>query len=178
MSHSYPKHTAANHAAGQRRVNAAELARDDARKKAIKALKTKQGQLGMDDATYRAMLLGRTGKTSAKELNLTELGLVNNYLTACRAVNPKGLNGDGRKRLATPPDKQALMGKVKAQLAELARITGTPYTLAYADAICANNGWCTRVDWGNAKILHDLVGALARTVAAKTKAAHVAACKS
>lgn len=147
----------------------------DVRKKFIKAIKTKQRQLGMDDDTYKAMLLARTGQTSCTACNLHQLGVVSSYLSSLGAVDPKGINGDGRKRLAPSGDRQALMAKVSALLGELASVTGTVYTMAYADAICANNRWCTRVDFADAHILHKLVGALSRTVASKTKAANVSA---
>lgn len=177
MTHSYVKHTAASHGALQRSKKAAAMTTDATRTRYIKAIKAKARQLAMDEPTYRAMLLARTGKASCKDCSLVELGNVSGYLTAQGAVNPKGLNGDGRTRLATPPDKQALMGKVKALLAELSQVTGTPYTLAYADAICANNRWCTRLDFADAHILHKLVGALSRTVASKTHAANTRACQ-
>lgn len=176
MTHTYSNHNAASHGALQRSKKAAAATTDATRTRYIKAIKAKQRQLGLDEPTYRAMLLARTGKTSCKDCTLIELGNVSGYLTAQGATNPKGLNADGRKRLATPPDRQALMGKVKALLAELHQVTGTPYTLAYADAICERNRWCTRVDFADAHILHRLVGALSHTVTSKTHTANDRPC--
>ena len=71
MTNTAKKHTAANYAPLQRRQNEAAAALDDKRKRYIKAIKAKQRQLGMDDATYRAMLLSRTGRSSATQCTLT-----------------------------------------------------------------------------------------------------------
>lgn len=89
------------------------------------------------------------------------------YLTRQGATNPKGIHADGRKRLVPTLDKQALMSKVQAQLVALKDATGQLHTMAYADAICVRNSWCTRVDFADAYILHKLVGALAVTLRAR-----------
>lgn len=160
MTRSHATHSAANFAS----VTSDNA---DRKKKAIIAIKTKQRQLNMDQDTYVAMLKARTGHSSCTLCSVHQLGLVNEYLSSLGAVNPKGVNGDGRRRLTPTADKAALHTKVKALLLELARVTGTPFTMAYADAICSNNQWCTRVDFADAHILHQLVGALSRTLRAK-----------
>jgi len=128
----------------------------------IVAIKAAQRQLGMDDATYRAMLVSQTGKSSATALTLPEMASVLDYLRRCGAEHPD--RDGGRKRLAPAPDRVALMGKVHALLSELERCTGQPHTLAYADAICQRNGWCDRVDFASPALLHRLVSALSRTL--------------
>ena len=128
----------------------------------IVAIKAAQRQLGMDDATYRAMLMAQTGKASAKALTLPEMVHVLDYLRRCGAKHPS--RDGGRRRVAPALDRVALMGKVHALLSELERCTGQPYTLAYADAICQRNGWCDRVDFACPALLHRLVGALNRTL--------------
>ena len=167
MAHTAKNHTAANYAALQRRQNEAAQALDDQRKRAIKAIKTKQRQLGMDDATYRAMLKARTGKDSAKDCTLTELGHVNGYLTAQGAVNPRAGLRPAAKRPAIAPDRQALRGKVTMLLADLVDEAGITDAAAYVNAICSKNGWCTAIDFADAHILHKLVGALTNTLKAK-----------
>lgn len=128
----------------------------------IIAIKAAQRQLGMDDATYRAMLVAQTGKSSATALTLPEMARVLDYLRRCGARHPS--RDGGRKRTAPVPDRAALMSKVHALLGELERNTGQPHTLAYADAICQRNGWCDRVDFASPALLHRLVGALSRTL--------------
>lgn len=128
----------------------------------IIAIKAAQRQLGMDDATYRAMLEAQTGKSSATALTLPEMAHVLDYLRRNGAKHPN--RDGGRKRVAPALDRAALMGKVHALLSELERCTGHPHTLAYADAICQRNGWCDRVDFASPALLHRLVGALSRTL--------------
>ena len=174
MTNTFKNHSAATHSAQQRSKNAAAVTTDDTRKKFIKAIKTKQRQLGMTDEVYRAMLLARTGHSSATLCNLHQLGLVNEYLSGQGATNPKGLSLRG-KRPAIATDRQALRGKVNALMAELVRLADITDPVKYVNAICVRNGWCTTLDFADPHTLHKLVGALSRTVAGKTKAANTAA---
>ena len=144
-------------------------------KAAVIAARTKQRQLNMTDEDYRAMLFARTGKSSTKDLTLTELGLVNNYLTSLGAVNPTGANADRKKRGRPAEERIPLMNMVRKKLDELRELNGNQsgtYTLSYADAICKRNGWCARVDFADVHILHKLVGALMRTVGSERKKAN------
>jgi phage gp16-like protein len=142
------------------------------RKAAIKAVKVCQRQLCLDDETYRAMLQARTGKRSAADLSVTELGVVLDHLRHSGAKHaPQGVHADGRKRGTPAADRAELYKKVIALLQELQRTKGTPHTLAYADAICQRNGWCTRVDFANCNVLHHLVGALNRNLRSAQAAA-------
>lgn len=152
---------------------AAAQALEARRKAGIRAIKCAQRQLGLDDGTYRALLEGQTGKTSATLLTVHEQGVVLDYMRRHGAPNPKRAARDGgRKRLAPANDRAALMRKVHALLNELHRVTGEPHSLNYADAICKRNGWAERVDFCAPGDLHSLVGALARTL--RAKAAHPA----
>ena len=146
--------------------NASENARENRQRSSrIAAIKASQRQLGMDDGTYRAMLLSQTGKASATALSQGELSIVLDYLRRAGAANPRD---GGRKRHAPSPERAALMGKVHALLSELEQCTGRTHTLAYADAICKRNGWCERVDFASPALLHRLVGALSRTLSNRT----------
>ncbi|MCV2359658.1 regulatory protein GemA [Paucibacter sp. TC2R-5] len=146
------------------------------RKRGIQAIKAAQAQLGLDDDVYRTMLEAQTGKRSASLLNLTEQARVLDYLRSQGATNPaeakrQATRDGGRKRGTPTLDKVALLAKVNALLTELGRVTGTPHTLNYADAICKRNGWAERIDFCSAAGLHSLVGALSRTLRAKLKPA-------
>lgn len=140
-------------------------------KKYIKAVKTAQRQLGWDDPIYRDVLFARTGRTSSTQCSPHELGLLLDYMRQQGAINPKGTHSDGRTRLAPALERQALMKKVHALLTELRRVTGETYSMAYADAICERNRWCTRVDFASPPILHLLVGALSCTLRTKARTA-------
>jgi phage gp16-like protein len=174
VTHTVKTHSAATHAAQQARKKEADMVLQARRKAAIKAVKAKQRQLGMDDATYRAMLQARTGKTSATQCSLTELGAVNNYLSAQGAVNPKSGARAGRKTPVPAAQHQALHAKVQALMGELAPLAGIANPSAYLDGICQRNAWCSSLHFADAHILHKLVGALATTLKAKTRAANTA----
>ena len=146
------------------------------RKRGIIAIKAAVRALGLDDGTYRDMLEAQTrtsagpGKRSATELTLPEQSRVLDHLRKSGAKHPRAAGG--RKRTATPAaDRAALMAKLHALLVELGNVTGEAHSLKYADAICARNGWATTVDFCGPSDLHKLVGALARTIRAKAKAA-------
>lgn len=176
MSNTVKTHTTANYAALQRRRDAEAKALDGKRKLFIKAIKTKQRQLGMDDATYRAMLMARVGRASATECSLTELGVISGYLTAQGAVNPRAGARAVTRRPVIAEDRRALRGKVTMLLADLVDEAGITDAIAYVNAICSKNGWCSAVDFADAHILHKLVGVLSHTLKSRrTKNASQAA---
>lgn len=159
-------HSANHSAANFGRVQRFKEEQERKRKKYIKAVKTAQRQLGMDDATYRVMLEARTGCHSATECSLAQLGAVLDHLRRAGATHPKE---GGKRRLVPTADRASLMQKVWALLGELERVTGQPHSMAYADAICQRNAWCSLVDFANPQILHQLVGAMSRTLQAKAR---------
>ena len=176
MSQSQKNHSAAKYAPVQARQAALAKAQADKRRQYIKAVKAKQRQLGMDDDTYRAMLQARTGKTSAKDCTLTELGLISNYLTSQGAVAPKAeARARAPARAGYPPrapvalERQALRAKVDMLLAELTPLARLSDPEQYASAICQRNGWCSTLAFADCHILHKLVGALSTTLRSKQR---------
>lgn len=130
------------------------------RKTCIVALKATVRKLGMDDDTYRAMLLQHTGKRSAADLSLAQLGTVLDQLRAKGGTNPR----HGRRRPVPAAERAPLLAKVDALLGELGAVTGSPKGLKYADAIARRNGWADNVDFCDAAALHKLVAALNTTL--------------
>lgn len=174
MSRTAKTHSATSYAPLQQRLSAQERAVQDKRRAAIKAIKTKQRQLAMDDPTYRAMLLALTGKTSSTACTLTELGTVSGYLTAQGAVPPRAVSKAGssasgatQRRPVVAPERAALRAKVAALMAELRQVHAIADERAYVDAICRKNGWCSALDFADPHVLHKLVGALSRTLKAR-----------
>ena len=163
-------HNAANFATLQQRLSEQERALAARRRAAIKAVKAKQRQLGLDDATYRALLHAHTGKTSSTALTLTELGVVCGYRTSQCAVAP-GAGKAGQRRPQIAPDRAALRAKVAALMGDLRTVGEIRDTEAYLSAICRKNGWCSAVDFADPYVLHKLVGALSCTLRAKRTAA-------
>ena len=113
------------------------------------------------------------GKRSATELTLPEL------VRAIEAIRRKGAphptRSGGQRRPATADDRAALMAKVHALLAELSKVMKHNYSLTYADAIAARNGWGTAVDFCDAPALHKVVGALSRTLRKRKQQVEAAA---
>lgn len=130
----------------------------------VKAIKASQRQLQMDDTTYRDMLQALTGQRSATELNQAQAAKVLDYLRRQGAVNPKADRHSGKRRPVPAPDRAAMVAKVHALLGALGEATGQPHGMAYADAICKRNGWAEAVDFCGPLELHDLIGALSRTL--------------
>lgn len=108
-------------------------------------------ELALDDDTYRAVLQGMTGKTSAKDLTETEaLNLLAYFKRS--GWKPKSKAG---KRPNPPLDKAALVRKIEAQLAEAKR----PW--AYADSMAKHMFKIDKLDWCDVDQLQRIVAALA-----------------
>ena len=128
------------------------------RGKYIKAIHTKVTQLGLDDATYRALLQARTGKSSCKDMTLTELGAISHYLSEQGAVKPGSAPRQPAANVAQ--GHAALRARVDSLLLQI----GPADADKYVNSICQRNGWCSHINFADAHILHKLVGALSRTL--------------
>lgn len=109
-------------------------------------------ELGMDDATYRAMLHSVAGVTSAKDLSVAAAAKV---IANCKRLGwkPKAASKAGRKP-APAKNKARLMAKIEAMLAT----AGRPW--AYADAMAARMFLVEKVDWLEYEQLEKLMKAL------------------
>ena len=119
----------------------------------IKLIKTAQGALGMDDATYRAMLQRVAGVTSCK--NLTPLGVAK----VLRELNRLGFAVEQKPFVAAranvPLSRSAMMKKIRALLADAGR------EMPYADGMANRMFEIERVEWLADDQLNKLVAALA-----------------
>ncbi len=109
--------------------------------------------LGLDDDTYRTLLARVAGVTSAKDLNPRQVSAV---LAEFERLGwqPVAARKAGRKTPKPAPDRQKLVGKIEAFLAE----AGRPW--AYADAMCSRMFQVERVEWCDSDQLQRLVAAL------------------
>ncbi|WP_281687592.1 gp16 family protein [Pseudomonas citronellolis] len=110
-------------------------------------------QLGMDDDTYRALLGRVAGVRSSTALSPRQVGLVLAELE--RLGWQPTRKPTGRAAPTVAPDRQALVGKVEAFLAE----AGRPWS--YADAMALRMFKVERMEWLDAGQLGRLVAALA-----------------
>ena len=108
-------------------------------------------ELALDDDSYRAVLKGMTGKTSAKDLTETE---ALNLLAYFKRIGWKPKTAKVGKRPNPPLDKAALIGKIEAQLAEAQR----PW--AYADGMAKRMFAVEKLDWCDTFQLAKIVAAL------------------
>ena len=112
-----------------------------------------KAQLGLDDDTYRALLARIAGVRSAKDLNTRQIGAVLAEFERLGWV-PKSAKKAGRTAPKAAPDRQALIGKIEAFLAEAKR----PWS--YADAMALRMMKVERVEWCDADQLRRLIAAL------------------
>lgn len=119
----------------------------------IKLIKTAQGALGMDDATYRAMLQRVSGVTSCKDL--TPLGVAK----VLRELNRLGFAVEQKPFVAAranvPLSRAAMMKKIRALLADAGR------EMSYADNTANRMFKIQRVEWLDDVQMNKLVAALA-----------------
>lgn len=113
-------------------------------------------QLGMDDDTYRAMLMRTVGATTSKGLTPRQIGRVLAELERLgfQPTSPKKATA-GRQTAEPAPERAALIGKIERQLAEAER------TIAYADGMARRMFQVERVEWCDPDQLRRLVAALA-----------------
>ncbi len=107
-------------------------------------------QLGLDDATYRELLQGLTGKSSAAEMDRHERWTVlqeMSHLGASTSAPP-------RKPQAPPPEKARLLYKIESLLAEKER------PLEYAHAMAKRMFKVDLIQWCDPDQLRRIVAAL------------------
>ncbi|WP_165682140.1 gp16 family protein [Metapseudomonas otitidis] len=123
---------------------------------AARKIQIARRQLGMDDDTYRAMLMRTVGATTSKGLTPRQIGRVLAELERLgfQPTSPRKAPA-GRKTAESAPERAALIGKINAQLAEAER------TIAYADGLARRMFQVERVEWCDPDQLRRLVAALA-----------------
>lgn len=109
--------------------------------------------LGLDDETYRSILARVAGVRSAKDLNPRQIGHVLAEFTRLGWTSTSA-KLTGRKVPTPAPDREKLMGKVEAFLAEAKR------SWAYADGMAMRMFKVERVEWLDPQQLHKMVAAL------------------
>ena len=108
-------------------------------------------QLGLDEETYRAMLLQHGGVNSAKDLTPLGAARVLQHLEKS-GFKPKASPG---KRPNPAAGRAALVSKIEAQLTA----AGRPWS--YADAMAQHMFKVVKVDWLDEEQLGKMVAALA-----------------
>ena len=119
-------------------------------------------QLGMDDATYRAMLLTHGGVSSSKDLTLIGAAKVLAHLERCGFKPTPSKVG---KRPATTSDRAALISKVEAQLTD----AGRPW--AYVDGMAQKMFKVDKFAWLDADQMMKIIASLAYDAKRRAKRA-------
>ncbi|MCY1293753.1 hypothetical protein D9M68_456160 [compost metagenome] len=112
-------------------------------------------QLGLDDDVYRSILKRVAGVESSKDLGPRQIGRVLAEFERLGWQPKASAKPKGRATPSPAPDRQALVGKIEAQLAS----AGRPW--AYADAMAARMFQVERVEWCDTDQLRRIVAALA-----------------
>ncbi|WP_165676501.1 gp16 family protein [Metapseudomonas otitidis] len=123
---------------------------------AARKIQIARRQLGMDDDTYRAMLMRTVGATTSKGLTPRQIGRVLAELERLgfQPTSPRKAPA-GRQTAEPAPERAALIGKIERQLAEAER------TITYADGMARRMFQVERVEWCDPDQLRRLVAALA-----------------
>lgn len=128
----------------------------DTRKRELAAIHVAKKQLGLDEETYRTMLFTLTRKRSAGELDHAERQAVIEHLRRRGFVRvdarPEAPREHGTKP-SVPADRQALVNKIEALLADSSR----PWNYARA---MANRMFHLQLEWCTADHLRRLIAAL------------------
>ena len=109
--------------------------------------------LALDDETYRALLVRVAGVRSAKDLTPRQTGVVLAEF-ARLGWEPTQVKKQGRKAPIAAPDREKLVGKIEAFLAEAKR------SWAYADGMALRMFKVERVEWLDPGQLQKMVAAL------------------
>ena len=141
--------------------------RDGQRKRELAAIHVAKAQLGLDDETYRLMLWTVARARSAADLDHAGRRAVIEHLRKRGFTRPAGLQNSGAevqksvapardhgKKPAVPADRQALVNKIEALLAELA----LPWN--YVRAIARKRFGMDQLEWASADQLRRLVAML------------------
>lgn len=109
--------------------------------------------LGLDDETYRALLARVAGVRSAKDLSPRQIGAV---LAEFGRMGWESIpaKNHGRKAPKAAPDREKLVGKIEAFLAEAKR------SWAYADGMAMRMFKVERVEWCDTDQLRRMIAAL------------------
>lgn len=110
--------------------------------------------LGLDEETYRALLMRVAGVDSAAQLKVRKVAAVLDEFQRL-GWKPRKPARAGRASPRPALSREALVSKIEAQLAEAAR----PW--AYADALALRMFQVERVEWLDVDQLRRLVAALA-----------------
>jgi phage gp16-like protein len=130
--------------------------RPDTRRRELAAIHVAKRMLGLDDSTYRDMLWLLARVRSAAELDHAGRQMVIEHLRR-RGFRPKPTSPTERdygRKPQVPADRQALVNKIEALLAEAAR----PWN--YARAMAQRMFHVDRLEWASADQLRRLVAAL------------------
>jgi len=121
------------------------------RNKQLSKIHIAKKDLGLDDDTYRAMLVRVVGKSSSKDLTPLEVAKVLQELERL-GFKPKR----GRAKPKPAADRAKLVGKIEAQLASAGR------QWEYGDGIAKRLYKVEKVEWLNPEQLRGVVTALAK----------------
>lgn len=123
----------------------------DLRKRELAAIHVAKTQLGLDEDTYRAMLVNLTGKRSAADLDWKGRKKVLDHLKS------RGFSHKSKRRADPARYKADLVSKIKAQLMSFTPARGD----FYADGMAMKMFGVERYTWCEPGQLHKIVAALA-----------------
>ncbi|CQR43689.1 conserved hypothetical protein [Thiomonas sp. CB3] len=120
-----------------------------------------KAQLGLDDATYRAVLQRVTGKTSSTDCTVAQLAAVLNELIV-KGFKPARAKTGRKPQASDAPGRisPAQVRKIEALLSAKGSLQGSPVSWAYADALAQRLCGVQTVQWLTAAQAWKVISAL------------------
>lgn len=126
----------------------------DYRKKELARIHVYRQLLGLDDETYRDLLMKLTGKRSAGDMDTKERWQVINHMKALVYGESPRKGYPGKPKNMGRPDIGPMLSKIEALLAE----ANQPWK--YADSMSKRMYKVEKVQWCTPEQLHKIVAAL------------------
>lgn len=136
----------------------------EARRRDLAMIHLAKKQLGLDDATYRAILMEVVGVESAGELDSRGRQRLIVHLKEKGFISKRGKPHRGQPRDMRGESTGRMLRKIEHLLSEIARLEGRYMPWCYATAILKRQYGIERLEWAKPEHLKGVIAALNRSL--------------
>ncbi len=136
----------------------------EARRRELAMIHLAKKQLGLDEATYRAILMQISGVESAGDLDAKGRQRLILFLKEKGFVSKRGKPHRGQPRDMRQESTGQMLRKIEYLLAELARLEGRYMPWSYALAILKRQYGIERLEWAKPEHLKGVIAALNKSL--------------